>query len=197
MSADQESERPLPNRGLPTLVYVITFLGACFVWLTYRPHGLVLALTVAIPVLALLWTIHACVRHRRISGPVSAAQRAYLRRFLPLMLAYVACLFGAIRLNQMLAPQGVAAVLLAILPALPLVGVVWAIFRLVAEEKDEYQRSLVVRQILIATGFMLATTCVCGFLETFGQVPHLPMYWAFIIWCAGLGIGSFVNELKS
>jgi hypothetical protein len=89
------------------------------------------------------------------------------------------------------------AVLLAVLPALPLIGVVWAFGRLIVEQTDEYQRSLTVRQVLVATGFMLAVTSVWGFLETFGQVPHLPMYWAFIIWCAGLGVGSLVNEMKS
>jgi hypothetical protein len=44
---------------------------------------------------------------------------------------------------------------------------------------------------------MLAVTCVWGFLETFELVPHVPMYWAFITWCAGLGIGTLVNELRS
>jgi hypothetical protein len=197
MSADLEGERPLPNRGLPTLVYVVSFLGACYIWMVYRPHGALLALSIAVPVLALAWVLRACFLHRRIAGPASPAQRAYLRRFVPLMILYVACLFAAIRVNQMMAPNGILAVALAILPSLPLIGVVWSIFRLVTDETDEYQRSLVVRQILIATGLMLAVSCVWGFLETFGQVPHVPMYWAFIIWCAGLGVGSFVNEFKS
>ena len=73
---------------------------------------------------------------------------------------------------------------------------VWAMGRLLVEEKDEYQRSLIVRQGLIATGFMLAVTSVWGFLESSDQVPHLPMYWAFIIWAAGLGVGSMINEMR-
>ena len=197
MPVDRESERPLPNRGLPTLVYVISFLGACYVWMAFRPRGLLLALSIAVPLLALIWVLRACFLHRRIAGPPSLAQRAYLRRFGPLMLLYVAFLFAAIRVNQVAAPTGILAVALAVLPALPLIGVVWSIFRLVTDETDEYQRSLVIRQILIATGLTLVVCCVWGFLETFGQVPHIPMYWAFIIWCAGLGVGSFVNELKS
>jgi hypothetical protein len=103
----------------------------------------------------------------------------------------------AIWLHEAMAPTGPLAVALAILPALPLIGMIWAMGRLLVEEQDEYLRSLHVRQFMIATGFMLTVTCVWGFLETFELVPHVPMYWAFIIWCAGLGIGTMVNELRS
>ena len=105
-------------------------------------------------------------------------------------------LFAAVWLGKLYHPTGAGAVVLAVLPALPLVGVIWAMGRLLIEEKDEYQRSLHVRQFIIATGFMLAVTSVWGFLESSEQVPHLPMYWSFILWCGGLGVGSLVNELK-
>ncbi len=197
MLVDQDAERPLPGIGLPVLVYVATLLGAVVASVAFSPRGIWLALTIAVPVLALLWMIRQWIRYHRAGGGKSAAQRAYLRRFLPLMLAYALIFVGAVWLNKLMAPTGALAVALAILPAVPLVGVVWAMGRLLVEEKDEYQRSLTVRQFLVATGFMLVIACIWGFLEDFGQVPHLPMYWAFIIWCAGLGVGSLVNELKS
>ena len=197
MAADRKDELALPKVGLPILAYVVALLGALFVYFAFRPRGLLLALTIAVPVVALAWMLRQWRRQHRLEGGMSAAQRAYMRRFFPLMGLYVVILFGAIWLDKAVAPAGPLAVLLAILPALPLIGVVWAIGRLIVEETDEYQRSLTVRQVVVATGFMLAVTSVWGFLETFGQVPHLPMYWAFIIWCAGLGVGSFVNELKA
>lgn len=197
MPVDQENEPPLPKVGFPILAYVVALLGALYVCFALRPRGLLLALTIAVPVLALAWMVRQWLRYRRTGGGKSAAQRAYMRRFFPLMGLYVAVLFGAVWLNKTVAPAGPLAVALAILPALPLIGVVWAIGRLIVEEKDEYQRSLTVRQVVVATGFMLAVTSIWGFLETFGQVPHLPMYWAFIIWCAGLGVGTMVNEMKS
>ena len=197
MAVDLDGERPLPKKGLPVLTYVVALLGALAVWFAFAPRGIWLALTIAAPVLALAWMVRQSIVCRRMGARPSAAQRAYIRRFIPLMFAYVALLFGAIWLNKTMAPTGVLAFVLAILPALPLIGVVWAIGRMVVDETDEYQRSLSVRQILVATGFMLAVTSVWGFLESAGQVPHLPMYWAFIIWCAGLGVGSFVNEMKS
>ncbi|MDQ3140317.1 MAG: hypothetical protein M3Q15_06290 [Pseudomonadota bacterium] len=191
-----DEERRLPKVGLPTLAYIIAVLGALAVAVAFSPRGIWLALTVAVPVLALAWMLRQCVRNRRMSGPASPAQRAYIRRFIPLMLGYVLLLFAAVWLNRTMEPTGILAVALAVLPALPLIGVIWAMGRLVVEEKDEYQRSLTVRQFMIATGFMLAVTSIWGFLEGSGQVPDLPMYWAFIIWCAGLGVGSVVNEMR-
>lgn len=92
---------------------------------------------------------------------------------------------------------GPAAVGVALLPALPMIGMIVAMGQLILDEKDEYQRMLHVRQMLIATGLMLGVCSVWGFLEQFEQVPHLPAYRAFIVWCAGLGFGTLYNERRS
>jgi len=195
-----ESDVPprLPSKGLPVLTYCISLLGAMLVWFTLRPTGLWLAATIAVPVLALAWMAAVVVRLRRERLCVpSAANRAYMRRFIPIMVLYVVVLFGVAWLRDHIKPAGPLAVALAILPALPLLGVVWALGRLLVEETDEYLRSLIVRQFMVATGFMLCVTTIWGFLDAFDQVPHVPMYWAFVIWCVGLGIGSVVNEMRS
>jgi hypothetical protein len=183
--------------GPAVVTYVATLFAALYVWGAYQPHGFALAATIAAPVAALLWLMRQGYRRRRMGNCDNPAQRAYARRFVPLIIAYAAALFVAIWLHDRMAPTGPLAVALAILPALPLIGVIWSMGRLLVEEQDEYLRSLHVRQFMIATGFMLAVTCIWGFLETFELVPHVPMYWAFIVWCAGLGIGTLVNELRS
>jgi hypothetical protein len=191
-------DSPLPPRMGPALVtYVFTVIAALYVWEAWHPEGVALALTIAMPVAALAWLARQGWRRRRSGNCNNAAQRAYQRRAVPLMLAYVVALSAALWLHDRIAPAGPLTVALAVLPALPLIGMIWAMGRLLVEEQDEYLRSLHVRQFMIATGFMLAVTCVWGFLETFGLVPHVPMYWAFIIWCAGLGIGTMVNELRA
>lgn len=191
-------DSPLPPRIGPAVVtYVVALFAAIYIWAAYRPTGIALVLTIAAPVAALGWMARQGYRRRRMGSCDNPAQRAYTRRAVPLMVAYVAALAIAIWTHDWLAPAGPLAVALAILPALPLIGVVWALGRLLVEERDEYLRSLHVRQFMIATGFMLVVTCVWGFLETFELVPHVPMYWAFIIWCAGLGIGTLVNELRA
>jgi hypothetical protein len=192
----QESPTP-PRVGPAAVVYMAAVIGAIYVWVAWRPTGAWLALTIAAPLAALAWLARQAFRRRRMSTCTNPAQRAYVRRAVPLMIAYVVALSVAIRLHDTIAPTGPLAVALAILPALPLIGVVWALGRLLVEEQDEYLRSLHVRQFMIATGFMLVVTCIWGFLESFELVPHVPMYWAFILWCAGLGIGTLANELRS
>jgi uncharacterized membrane protein len=196
--ADSDAPPRLPGKGLPAVVYCLSVLGALLVYYSFRPTGIWMVATIAVPVLALGWLATVALRRRRDSAcATSSANRAYMRRFIPMMLLYVVCLLGAVWLDKRIAPTGALAIALAILPALPLIGVVWALGRLLVEEKDEYLRSLTVRQFIIATGFMLSVTSVWGFLDDFGQVPHMPMYWAFIIWCAGLGGGTLVNEIRS
>lgn len=123
------------------------------------------------------------------------AQRAYLRRMAVLMTLYVATLFGATWLFRHDELAGPLAYLLGILPAIPVVGVFWAIGRLLVEESDEFLRMLLVRQIVVATGFALSICTIWGFLESFDLVPHVDAYWAAILWFGGLGLGGLVNRL--
>jgi hypothetical protein len=198
MIADPDASPRLPRKGSAVLAYCISFLAAMLVYVTLQPTGLWLAATFAAPALSLAWMVAVVVRLRRERVCVpSPANRAYMRRFIPTMLLYVAVLFAVVWLQDRMKPAGSTAVVLAILPALPLIGVVWALGRLLVEETDEYLRSLIVRQYMIATGFMLCVTSIWGFLDAFHQTPHVPMYWAFVIWCVGLGIGGFVNEMRS
>jgi drug/metabolite transporter (DMT)-like permease len=123
------------------------------------------------------------------------AQRRYNRRVLGLSLAYAAALIGVSLVFRDSGPSGPVAWALALLPALPLVGIFIAMGRYLVEEKDEYLRSVVTRQSLIASGFMLIVTTCWGFLQSFGQLPHADFYWAAILWFGGLGLGSCVNRL--
>lgn len=198
MRVDSDAPPRLPSKGLSVLAYFIALLGAMLVYATLHPTGLWLAVTIAVPVLTLVWLLVVVIRLRRASAcGSSAANRAYLRRFFSMVGLYIVCLFAAVWLHDRIGITGPFAILLAVLPALPLIGVIWALGRLVVEEQDEYLRSLTVRQFMIATGFMLCVTSIWGFLDAFGQVPHVPMYWAFIIWCMGLGVGTMVNEMRS
>ncbi|MGN6278708.1 MAG: hypothetical protein ACTHM8_08285 [Sphingomonas sp.] len=120
----------------------------------------------------------------------SNAGRRYTYRFLPTMVLYVVLLFTAQHLIATWRPTGVLLALLAILPALPLAAVVLIMGLYIAEEQDEYLRYRMIRGMLGATGFMLVVTTVWGFLEEGGVVHHLPLYWAFIIWCVGLGFAQ-------
>ncbi|HEU0098327.1 MAG TPA: hypothetical protein VFQ67_06075 [Allosphingosinicella sp.] len=123
------------------------------------------------------------------------AQRRYNRRVLGLSLAYAGALIGVSFVFRSSPPSGPLAWALALLPALPLVGIVVAMGRYLVEESDEYLRSVESRKALVATGFMLIVTTCWGFLQTFDQLPRVDFYWAAILWFFGLGLGGCVNRL--
>lgn len=123
------------------------------------------------------------------------AQRRYFVRVGVAMTLYVACLAAANRLVGGGHVTGIGAYVLATLPGLAIIGVFWAIGRLLVEEKDEYLRVLLVRQSLVATAFALSIATIWGFLENVDLVPHVDSYFVAILWFAGLGVGSLYNRL--
>ena len=125
----------------------------------------------------------------------SPAAKRYLRRFIPTMIAYVVLLTAANWVVEARHPVGAALVALAVLPALPIVGVIAVIGLYVVEETDEYLRRRIVSAMLAGLAVMLSLATVWGFLEEAGVAPHLPAYWAFVLWCLGWGIAQCVMGL--
>ena len=83
---------------------------------------------------------------------------------------------------------GGLAYVVAVLPALPIIGIFAAIGRYLVEEQDEYVRMLMVRQTLWASGFALSLATIWGFLENFDLVGHIDAY--YIASCGSLGSAS-------
>lgn len=129
---------------------------------------------------------------RRTRNP---AQRRYVLRVAVAMAAYLVTLSAALRFVGGGAVSGPLAYLLALLPGISVAGVFWAVGRLLVEEQDEYQRMLLVRQSLVATGFTLSVATIWGFLENFELVPHVDAFYIAILWFFGLGLGSGYNWL--
>lgn len=126
----------------------------------------------------------------------SPAMRRYVIRVALLMSAYVVALVASIYLFQSRAVSGPAAYGLAILPAVPVVGVVWAVMRLLVEEPDEFLRTLMIRQALFATGFSLTVMTVWEFLQNFDLVPAgNGGFGSAFFWFVGLGVGAIFNRL--
>lgn len=131
-----------------------------------------------------------------MAGYKSPAIRRYTTRLAVLMTVYLATLFGAVRLFRADAVSGPLAYALAVLPALPIIGVFWAVMRLLVEEPDEYWRMLLVRQALFATGFCLTIMTIWEFLQNFELVPPgNGGFGAAFFWFVGLGVGAIYNRL--
>jgi hypothetical protein len=124
------------------------------------------------------------------------AIRRYFIRLVVLVLLYLVTLIGAVFAFKAHAVSGPAAVLLAVLPALPVIGVFWAVMRYLVEEPDEFMRLLLVRQCLVATGFCLTIMTVWEFLQNFDVVPPgNGGFGAAFFWFIGLGVGGLYNKL--
>lgn len=126
----------------------------------------------------------------------SRAARNYIRRFVPTMSAYVAVLLGARWAADRWDPDGTLQVLLAVIPALPIVGVIAVMGLYLVEEKDEYLKQRTALAMLIGTGLLLSVATIWGFLEQDGIVPHVPAYWAFMLWCVGLGLAQVAIAIR-
>ena len=126
----------------------------------------------------------------------SPAMRRYMIRLAVLMTLYLLILFIAVRAFRSGMDLGSLAWPLAIAPALPIIGIFWAVMRLLVEEPDEFIRMLFVRQALIATGFCLTVTTIWDFLQNFELVAAgNGGFGAAFFWFIGLGIGAVYNKL--
>ena len=125
----------------------------------------------------------------------SAAFRHYKKRVLLLSLLYGAFLLVAVYGFKHQLFSGAPAVIAALAPALPIIGMFAAIGRYLVEENDEYLRFLMVRQTLWASGFALSIATAWGFLESFELVGHVEAYYVAVLWFAGLGLGACINRL--
>lgn len=115
------------------------------------------------------------------------ATRTYLRRFFTATAAYIALavvdglVFRKYRLT------GNLAYLLAVLPALGIVGQIVAVGLYLREEKDEFQRNLFIQCMLWG---LLAVTSVSGMLESYTHLVHLQPIWIFPIFWLFVGVSS-------
>jgi hypothetical protein len=87
--------------------------------------------------------------------------------------------------------------LLALLTAVPLVGMFVSYARYLSEETDEYLRMLVMRNFVTAT--MIAMTCadVCGFLTELGGVLPIATYWIAILWIVAQLVSATIARARS
>ena len=115
--------------------------------------------------------------------------RRYTARILVFMGSYAAILTGSLIFARN-GEHGQATLTgLALITAFPVIGVFWAIFRLLVETDDEYQRLLFAKQTLLATAFTLTLVTVWQFLQVYDVVETGPQ-WMAVIWFGMLGLAG-------
>jgi hypothetical protein len=122
--------------------------------------------------------------------PVTKAGRRYVYRLAPTMAVYLVFLFIARWSFHHLHPTGLVVYLLAILPALPLVGSLAVVGLYIAEESDEFERSIMVQSMLWGLGGALAISTIWGFLEDFANAPHISTFYVYLFFWILMGISQ-------
>lgn len=160
-----------------------------------------LKLTEAInPTTAFLWfaismlLLVPMIRSMKAAGPTgssnSAAAIRYTKRIGISSALYVLGLGIAITLDRNRELSTALAFAIAMLPVLPIFGMIWSMGRYLVEEKDEYLRHRAAMASLAGLGLLLGVASFWGFLETFGIVPHAEGWWAVPIWAVGMGLSQ-------
>jgi len=124
------------------------------------------------------------------------AMRAYNRRILLWSFAYIFLMFGAAIIYQTFEPSGPLLVVIALLPAIPIMWTIQAVGKYLREEEDEYVRYRKIEAGIFATGLLLAIATIWGFLDLFGLAPGMPGYMVMPIWGLGLGIWTLIGQIR-
>ena len=127
--------------------------------------------------------------------PTKASGR-YQVRLLSTMITYLLFTFIAKWSFQHLNPTGLMVYLLALLPAIPLVGSIAIVGLYIAEESDEFERSILIRSMLWGFGVALAIGSVWGTLETFANAPHRSAFYAYLSFWIVNAISGVVIRLR-
>jgi hypothetical protein len=122
--------------------------------------------------------------------------RRYTIRVLLFMASYVVILTSSLTFARSGDHSQGTLIGLALITAFPVIGVFWAIFRLLVETDDEYQRFLFAKQTLLATAITLVIVTVWQFLQVYDVVEAGPQ-WMGAIWFGMLGVAGPIARWKA
>jgi hypothetical protein len=125
------------------------------------------------------------------------AQKRFFNRFAVAMLLYAAVLVPIVIVFVHYRPTGPLAYGLAVLPALPILGMLLVIGLYLAEEKDEFIRNMQIQALIGGMGGTLALVSVWGFLENFAQVPRLQLFLVYPIFWGFVGLSTLFVWLRN
>jgi hypothetical protein len=106
----------------------------------------------------------------------------YLFRTWSLGAVYLVVVLATALLIKHVIPPGPWRYVAAVVPTVPLIGVIAAIGLYLREETDEFRRNVYAQSMLWGLGVVLVLTSIWGFLESLAGAPHIAAWWVFPIY---------------
>jgi len=107
------------------------------------------------------------------------ANRRYQTEVVVAMVIYMALMAVVVPILKGQPPLS-ERVILAVLPALPVTWVIWAVIKFLGRA-DELQRRVHIEALAIAAGVTAFLSLSYGFLEDMAGFPHIPLWWVFMV----------------
>ena len=199
----------MPNSDRPSnlcLVVRLAFGAVLFVasFLVVRPLALALgmqgpqqSLLMLIPALAAILFFRFDRYIERARGTASPQIELFQNRYLICIFAHIALLVVANAAEQLHWASGIILAGLIMLPAIPLLALIYVFGRNLIEEQDEFQRLQQTQASLWATSLLLVVAMVWGALEQQGLARHAPASAAFYIWWFGMAIAKIFLKIRA
>lgn len=128
--------------------------------------------------------------------PISKATKRYTRGVASTMTGYVLAVFGTSTYVRHHHPQGLEVYILAALPALCILGMLMVMATYLRDEKDEFQRMLIVRSLLWATFATLALSAYNDLLISYESPHTFPPFTQFVVFWLVFGLVQAVQTRR-
>ncbi len=124
----------------------------------------------------------------------SVAEKNYLRRMMQTMAGYLLVVMCTTLLVRHGGVTGWSLYVFAILPAIPVLRLLHVVALYLHEERDEYQRLLVVRAILCGTTVVLMVVAFTDFLRSYTPYGTLPPFTLFVVFWMVFGLAHWIQQ---
>jgi hypothetical protein len=126
----------------------------------------------------------------------TAVARRFKKSTFTLVAMYFVIYFACFGAHFWLHLAGVWVWVLAILPVLPMVGVIAMMGRYLRDETDEYKRDVTIRCVLWGTAGAVSASMLGGFLWIFGWKGHMLPFCDFYVFALFMMVAKLTYKYK-
>ena len=130
-----------------------------------------------------------------ICGTSTPAGKRYQRRVIVTVSIYLVVVLAAAWIVKHTHPHGWLLYTIAVVPALPIFGMLGALGIYLREEKDEYIRLITMRSLLVGTAVLLALLMVNDFLRSLSGAAAIPPFTSWTVFFLVFALAQAVQTM--